>query len=101
MVSVPTIQWEGWEDGGKDLFENLAKFCGDKNFFYICGDKPVCGKLKLYGGVISLHFHYLISLETAITQKSGVFLLRIFSGNVNNVYKTVITKMIRDIHSRI
>ena len=30
-----------------------------------------------------LHFHYFISLETANTQKSEVFLLRISSGNVN------------------
>ena len=32
---------------------------------------------------ILLHFHYFISSETANTQKSGVFLLRISSGNVN------------------
>ena len=32
---------------------------------------------------ILLHFHYFISLETASTQKSEVFLLRISSGNVN------------------
>ena len=35
------------------------------------------------GGVILLHIHYLISLETANTQKSEMFLLRISSGNVN------------------
>ena len=44
-------------------------------------------ELKTNGGVIFitilLHFHYLISLETANTQKSEVFLLRILSGNVN------------------
>ena len=44
-------------------------------------------ELKIYGGVIVitilLHFHYFISLETANTQKSEVFLLRISSGNVN------------------
>ena len=33
--------------------------------------------------IILLHFHYFISLETANTQKSEVFLLRISSGNVN------------------
>ena len=32
---------------------------------------------------ILLHFHYFISLETVITQKSEVFLLRISLGNVN------------------
>ena len=32
---------------------------------------------------ILLHFHYFISLETANTQKSEVFLLRISLGNVN------------------
>ena len=39
------------------------------------------------GGVIFitilLHFHYSIALETAKTQKSEVFLLRIFLGNMN------------------
>ena len=33
------------------------------------------------GIVIALHFHYFISLETANTQKSEVFLLKISSGN--------------------
>ena len=32
---------------------------------------------------ILLHIHYFISLETANTQKSEVFLLRISLGNVN------------------
>ena len=32
---------------------------------------------------ILLHFHYFISLKTATTQKSEVFLLRICLGNVN------------------
>ena len=30
-----------------------------------------------------LHFHYFISLETANTQKSEEFLLRVYSGNEN------------------
>ena len=30
-----------------------------------------------------LHFHYFISLETANTQESEAFLLRIYSGNMN------------------
>ena len=45
------------------------------------------GGVKTNGGVIFitilLHFHYFISLETASTQKSEVFLLRISLGNVN------------------
>ena len=44
-------------------------------------------ELKIYGGLIFnailLHFHYFISLETAKTQKSEVFPLRISSVNVN------------------
>ena len=44
-------------------------------------------ELKIDGGAILitilLHFHYFISLETANTQKSEVFLLRISLGNVN------------------
>ena len=44
-------------------------------------------KLKTNGGVIFitilLYFHYFISLETANTQKSEMFLLRISLGNVN------------------
>ena len=41
------------------------------------------GEFKMYGGVILLHFHYFTSLEMSNTQKSEVFLLRIYSGNVN------------------
>ena len=44
-------------------------------------------ELKANEGVILitilLHFYYFISLETANTQKSEVFLLRISLGNVN------------------
>ena len=44
-------------------------------------------ELKTNGGVIFittlLHFHYFISLETANTQESEVFLLIIVLGNVN------------------
>ena len=44
-------------------------------------------ELKIDGGVILitilLHFHYFISLETANTQKSEMFLLRSSSGNLN------------------
>ena len=56
-------------------------------FFYICGKINLWAELKINGGVkfvtILLHFHSLISLETASTQKSEVFLLRISLGNVN------------------
>ena len=44
-------------------------------------------ELKTNGGVIFitilLQFNYFISLETANTQKSEVFLLRVSLGNVN------------------
>ena len=50
-------------------------------------DKPLWVDLKTTGEVIFvtilLHFYYLISLETANTQKSEVLLLRISLGNVN------------------
>ena len=56
-------------------------------FLHLWQDKLLWVELKIYGGVIFitilLHFHYFISLETANTQKSEVFLLRISSGNVN------------------
>ena len=49
-------------------------------------------ELKLDGGegflTILGHFHYFISLETANTQKSEVFLLRISAGNVNALVGT-------------
>ena len=43
------------------------------------------------GGIfitILVHFHYFISLKTANTQKSEVFLLRISAGNVNALVGT-------------
>ena len=56
-------------------------------FLHLWQDKPLWVELKINGGVIFitilLHFHYFISLETANTQKSEVFLLRISLGNVN------------------
>ena len=62
------------------------KIC--QNFFlHLRQDKLLWVELKIHGGVIFmtilLHFHHFISSETANTQKSGVFLLRISSGNVN------------------
>ena len=44
------------------------------------GVKNKCGIMFI---TILLHFHYLISLETANTQKSEVFLLRISLGNAS------------------
>ena len=45
-------------------------------------------ELKIYGGVIFitilLQFHYFVSLETASTHKSEVFLLWISSENVTS-----------------
>ena len=49
------------------------------------------GVKNIFGVVfitILLHFHYFISLETANTQKSEVFLLRISLGNVNRCVAT-------------
>ena len=71
-----------------NVLENLSKFCCDIVFFlYLWQDKPLWAELKTNGGVvfviILLHFHYFISLNTANTQKSEVFLLRISLGNVN------------------
>ena len=56
-------------------------------FLHLWQDQLPWVELKIYGGVIIitilLHFHYFISLETANTQKSEVFLLIISSGNMN------------------
>ena len=50
-------------------------------------DELLWVELKIYGGVIFitilLYFHYFISLETANTQKSEMFLLRISSRYTN------------------
>ena len=77
-----------WRRGEVTLYENLPKFCGDNIFFlHLWQDKPLWVELKINGGVIFitilLHFHCFISLETANTQKSEAFLLRISLGNVN------------------
>ena len=58
------------------------------NFFltFVAGQTSMDGVKNIWGVIfitILLHFHYFISLETANTQKSEVFLLRISSGNVN------------------
>ena len=42
------------------------------------GVKIICGEQYLL-----LHLHYFISLEIANTQKSEVFLLKIYLGKVN------------------
>ena len=57
-----------------------------KFFRTFLADTPLLVELKTNGGLILvtilLHFHHFISLETAKTQKSEVFLLRISFGNV-------------------
>ena len=85
MVSAPTPH-PSLQLG--DLIWKLAKILWWQNFFlHLWQDKPLWVELKTNGGVIFitilLHFHYFISLETANTQKSEVFLLRISLGNVN------------------
>ena len=74
--------------GGDDLIWKFAKILWLQIFFlHLWQGKPLWVKLKTNGGVICvtilLHFHCFISLETANTQKSEAFLLRISLGNVN------------------
>ena len=56
-------------------------------FLHLWQDKPLWVEFKTNDGVIFitilLHFHDFIFLETANTQKSQVFLLRISLGNLN------------------
>ena len=78
----------GGQRGGGDLIWKFAKILWWQNFFlHLWQDKPLWVKVKPDGEVIFitilLYFHYLISLETANTQKSEVFLLRISLGIVN------------------
>ena len=58
-----------------------------KFFLHLGQDKPLWVDLKTNRGIIFitifLHFHYFISLETANTQNSEAFLLRISLENVN------------------
>ena len=66
----------------------IANTLWGQNFFlHLWQDKALQVEFKTNGGVIFittlLHLHYLICLETANTQKSAVFLLRISLGNVN------------------
>ena len=48
---------------------------------------------------ILLHVHYFISLETANTQKSEVFLLRIYLGNGNASVASVVTSWYPQIYN--
>ena len=61
-------------------------------FLHLWQDKLVSVELNIYGGAIFIailaHFRYLISLETANTKESEVFLLRISSGNLNKPVAT-------------
>ena len=84
LLPLP-LQW-GWE--GSALIWKFAKILLWQNFFlHLWQQKPLWVELKTNGRVIFviilLHFHTFISLDTANTQKSEVFLLRIFLGNVN------------------
>ena len=77
MVSAPIIM--------SGLNFKICKKILGTNFFptFVWGIN-LCGWSSNYVvGVILLQFHYFISLETAKTHKSEVFLLRISSGNVN------------------
>ena len=82
MVSSPS-HYNGGTGG--DLIWKFAKLlCWQNVFLELWQDKLLWVELKTNGGVIFittlLHF---TSLETASTQKSEVFLLRISLGNVN------------------
>ena len=61
-------------------------------FLHLWQDKPLWMNLKTNEGVTFittlLHSHYFIFLETANTQKSEVFLLRMSLGNVNASFVT-------------
>ena len=90
MVSAPpliTIGERGGRGGARSrVYDLIWKFA--KIFFlHSLQNKLLWVGLKTNGEVIFitilLHFHYLISVETANTQKSEVFLLRISLGNVN------------------
>ena len=88
MVSPSPPITMGEEEGGGDLIWKFAKILHWQNFFlHLWQDKPLWVELKTNGGVIFitilLHFHYFISLETANTRKSEVFLLSISLGNAN------------------
>ena len=71
------------------IFQN---FVVTKLFLHLWQDKPLWVELKTNGGeifiTILLHFHYFISLQTANTQKSEAFLLRIFLENMNTSVNT-------------
>ena len=78
----------GVEGEGGDLIWKFAKILWWLNFsLHLWQDQPLLVGLNINGGVIFittlLHFHFFISLETANTQKSEMFLLRISLGNVN------------------
>ena len=91
MVSSPpaiTMGGGGGWGGVGDLIWKFAKILWWQNFFlHLWQNKPLWVELKTIGTVvfitILIHFHDFISLETANTQKSEVFLLRISSRNVN------------------
>ena len=82
MVSAPLPIAMGW------LIWKFVKSLWWQHFFlHLWQDKSLWVELNIYGGVIFItilpHFHYSVFLETAWTQKSEAFLLKISSGNVN------------------
>ena len=81
----------------------MPKFCGDKIFSYIWQDKALWVELKTNRGVIFItmlpHLYYFISLETANSQKSEVFLLRIYLGNGNASVASVVTSWYPQIYN--
>ena len=69
--------------GGLNL-KICQNFVGTKFFLHLWGNKPLWGELKLCRESNIYYFTFsFIFLETANTQKSEVFLLRVSSGNVN------------------
>ena len=68
-------------------YNGVTKFCGNKIFCYICCRINLYGWSQKYMGSNIYYYiatlSYFISLKTANTQKSRVFLLRISTINVN------------------
>ena len=83
---IATIDITG--GGGRDLIWKFPNILWWQNFFLLLWqDKSLWVELKTNERVIFItilpHFHYFIPFETANTQKSEVFRLRISLGNVN------------------
>ena len=76
-----------WGQGAVTYLKTCQNFMVTKFLLTFTAGQTFMGGVKNKWGVIFitilLHFHYFISLETANTQKSEVFLLRVSLGNVN------------------